>query len=1434
MKIQILVGCGLWALSRAALAQAGRVETAPPAHESGEKLGRLAPRTPDLWREKTLFAVSCAPLETQRQSQLQLIRDWPDTLHRQFALFEKYPNLIFNSPGARRYQMLREYYPADYAHLKRYANAGRWFPSGAAVEEADVWVPGLESLVRQTLYGNRFFRREWGVESQNFELPDGAGIPAALPSILAHCGLQGFSAQKSVSAGATKNFPFSVGNWVGPDGKSVIAALDWGTSGATVGEDLSQSAFWRARVEANGQKSGVFADFLRFEPSEDSARWMEKSLRANGALKIVAATGDQMFRAMSAGQKKRLPAFRGEWLATNAADSFASQAILKRWNRKNELLADAAERASVAALWLGGSKYPAPKLENSWNLLLGNQSPALLSGNATPQSTEFAWNDAILAQNGFAAALENGVATLAGGLDTRAQKGVSLVVYNPLSWAREDIVEATVRFARGVPQNVSVVGPDGKIVASQLISRANSSLKIAFLARVPSVGAAVFHVIPTRPDELNVGSAMKKRNGQIPPLKIARNFLENARFCVKINAAGDVFSIYDKKLRRETLKSALRLAFWSETPAPDFVDSAATVKIIENGPARVTLEISRLARGSRFVQRISLCDGEAGNQIDFALTMDWTTRGATLKAVFPFAAANFQATYDSQLGIVARGNQLFEVSQHQWFDLTDKNGKWGVAVLNDGNYGSDKPDENTLRLSLLHTPAHARQGYSDQTTQNFGRHQMRFSLAPHAGDWRPANAIGRAARLNQPLRAFQTTSHAGNLGKSFSFLQMSAPNVCVVALKKAEDSGEIIVRLRETHGKTVKNGCLRLAGAVISAREVDGQERSIGSAKVQNGVINIDLNAYGLRAFALKIAPPTGKLSAPISQSVTLPFDLDAISRDGDWRDGSFDEQNRTLAGEEFPARIESGNVVFRTGSSAPRAKNALRCRAQSLALPQGNWNRVYLLAASIGGDQNGEFRLGNRVISRKIGDWSGFVGAFDSRVWNGPQRENANDWTGNVGLKPGFIKTQTVAWQASHRHHPARGNEIYHRSYLFQIGFDLGGARQLVLPDNPKIRVFALSVARETAAQTTSAAPLFDDLSGRETEAPRLNFHRTFNDSARVEIQNGLYGGAGGLRYSLDGRTPTLASPLYERPFFLARSTTIAARSFDPNGVGGPTARGFFAVNDLTAPKIVAAHSDGFSPSLEARFSEPVEPFSASNAANYELIFDGAKIESALLNPDGQSVQLHLSRPINSKSQALLRAKNVADRSPRANVAIQTLFPVLLSHPVLELSAPQIFDGRGDGFSVRGAAFLPTAPSAPWTINQWVFLEKQPQEFTILGGFGDAREVRGTQRFLVKYRGAIYFLGAGADLGTDTPFDVGRWQMITLTFDGQILRIWKDGREIQSGNVVFNAAAPMARLAPPNPLSDGARFAGKIAGFSIWDKALSSEAIAALLKKSP
>ena len=1145
---------------------------------------------PDLSKQPTLYVVGYAHLDTEwRWEYPQVIDEYiRKTMEDNFRLFEKYPHYIFNFSGANRYRFMKEYFPADYAKVKKYVEEGRWFPAGSSMEEGDVNAPSAEAIIRQILYGNNWFRNEFGKASAEYMLPDCFGFPASLPTILAHSGVKGFSTQKlvwgsSADGGGVQSLertpegtPFNVGVWVGPDGESVLAGINPGSYNGDIETDLSTplpamppnpklveveqklvalqniikqerdggqtvdpkdyeerdqlreqrseltrlqkerdldrfQGDWAARVENNGKVSGVFTDYHYYgtgdiggSPREDSVKRLEAivtkgsvSLPVEGAytprgqspatppvkvgdgpVHVISSNAEQMFLNISAKQAEGLPRYTGEMELTNhSAGSLTSQAYQKRWIRHEELLADAAEKSSIAAQWLGARTYPMQRLNGAWTLAMGAHFHDIAAGTATPRSYEFAWNDDVIALNQFAGVLNNAVEGIASTLDT-ATKGVPLVVFNPLNIPREDLVEAEITFPGGMPRAVRVTSPDGKDVPAQI-----SGSKVLFVASVPSVGYAVYDV---QPSDAAAGSTST--------LQVSKDGLENEYYRVRINADGDVASIFDKLNGKEMLSAPARLAISYDNPAQwpawnmdweqeqaapkAYVSGPAQIRVVEDGPARVAVEVSRETSGSRFVQTVKLSAGDGGKRVEFGNVIDWNTRESNLKATFPLTASNVMATYNWDIGTIERPTaqpKKFEVPSHQWIDLTDMTGEYGATILTDSKNGSDKPTDNTVRLTLIRTPG-VIGGYSDQATQDLGHHEFVYGIAGHSGGWRSSQTDWQGQRLNAPLFAFETTKHEGVLGRTFSLLKVSNSRIRVLAVKKAELSDEVVVRLVELDGRPQRDVKISFNAAITGAREVNGQEQPVGSATVTEGALVTSFGAYQPRTFAFRLAAPATTVASVRSIPVPLPFNLATASNDGDRSTLGFDGKGNALPAEMLPSEIQFNDVHFQLATAKSGVPNALVAKGQTINLPAGHFNRIYVLAASANGDQKAVFQVGGTKTEVNVQDWGGFIGQWDNRQWSSV--DLANDHYGDMtGLKPGFIKRADLAWYCSHHHDAAGKNVDYSYSYLFAYEIDVpAGAKTITLPSNQNVRILAISLADENPA-VTPARPLYDVL---------------------------------------------------------------------------------------------------------------------------------------------------------------------------------------------------------------------------------------------------------------------------------------------------------------------------------------------------------------------
>jgi alpha-mannosidase len=316
--------------------------------------------------------------------------------------------------------------------------------------------------------------------------------------------------------------------------------------------------------------------------------------------------------------------------------------------------------------------------------------------------------------------------------------------------------------------------------------------------------------------------------------------------------------------------------------------------------------------------------------------------------------------------------------------------------------------------------------------------------------------------------------------KSHEYLGDSNPRIRLFALKKAENSDEIILRLVELDGKPLRDARISFAAPVSAAREVNGQEQPVGPANIVDGNLVTSFTAYQPRTFAIKLGSASAKAATMHSEPVKLDYELATASNHGTHATEGFDGHGNSLPAEMLPSELTFDDVKFQLAPAKTGVPNAVISRGQSLSLPPGQFNRLYIIAASADGDQPASFELGGKTVELNIQDWGGFIGQWDDRKWS---KSGADDDYGEMtGLKPRFIKRADLAWFDSN-HRNAAGEDVpYGYSYLFAYAIDLpAGTRTVKLPDNNKIRVLAMSVAQENA-EVWPAQPLYDALPQSET----------------------------------------------------------------------------------------------------------------------------------------------------------------------------------------------------------------------------------------------------------------------------------------------------------------------------------------------------------------
>lgn len=415
--------------------------------------GQLSAQTM-IAKKAKVYAVADAHLDTQWNWDIQTtIKEYIwNTLNQNLFLLNRYPNYIFNFEGGVKYAWMKEYYPREYELMKAFVKAGRWHVSGASWDATDTLVPSTESFIRNIMLGQEFYRKELGIESSDIFLPDCFGFGWTLPTVASHCGLIGFSSQKldwrmNPFYGESKH-PFTIGLWKGIDGASIMLAHGYYYGHRWNNEDLSNNKTlldYSKRTPLNTVYRYYGTGDMGGSPTIASVASVEKGIKGEGSLEIISATSDQLFKSYQPYDiHPELPVFDGELLMdVHGTGCYTSQAAMKLYNRQNELLGDAAERASVAAALLGTAEYPGKSLTESWQRFIFHQFHDDLTGTSIPRAYEFSWNDELLSLKQFSGILTHAVKSVANNLDTQV-KGVPIVFYNASGFETTDIVSIEI------------------------------------------------------------------------------------------------------------------------------------------------------------------------------------------------------------------------------------------------------------------------------------------------------------------------------------------------------------------------------------------------------------------------------------------------------------------------------------------------------------------------------------------------------------------------------------------------------------------------------------------------------------------------------------------------------------------------------------------------------------------------------------------------------------------------------------------------------------------------------------------------------------------------------------------------------------------------------------------------------------------------------
>jgi alpha-mannosidase len=826
---------------------------------------------------------------------------WPwtetvDVVKRTFGtaaqLMNEYPTYTYTQSAAAYNVWIAEKYPDLNERIKQQIKEGRWEVVGGMWVEPDLNMPDGESLARELLIGKRTFSDLYGVDVRIGWNPDSFGYNWQLPQIYKKAGVDYFVTQK-MSWNETNQLPLKLFWWESPDGSKVLAYFPDGYGNGDFSPVRLANDLVHARTLAPGLNDmmdlygvGDHGGGPTRSLVDEGLQWMAPDRtvprmkfgtaqsyfsdirdRISGNSPVwnyeTLASGNTHLPSPPAGQIS-IPTWKDELYLEFHRGVFTTQSDHKRNMRESEeLVLNAEKYASLA--WLDGQPYPSTELTDAWKKVVFNQFHDLAAGSGIGAIYKDAQQDYNQVRWATQEIASKSLETVATHIDTRAANpsgSVSLLIVNPLGWERTGLVEADVQMPAATSEIV-VLDSEGHVLPSQIVSSDHATTRYRLLIEAKGIPSLGYEVLRVAPGQRSVAS----------DLKASGTTLENSALRVAVDPkTGCITSIYDKKSQFETLARDTcgnELIAFQDKPKmfdawnidADFeksltrLDTADSVQLIEKGPLRAAIRVTRSWQNSKFVQDIVLYSDM--DEVNVVNDIDWHETHVLLKAAFDLAASGPTATYEIPYGTIQRPttrnnsweDAKYEVPAIRWADIGD--GQHGFSLINESKYGYDAAG-HTLRISLLRSPT------DPDPNADRGHHHFSYALYPHAGDWKQALTVRRGYEYNYKLQAAQVGAHPGSLPGKHSFFSLAAQNVVLTAVKKAEESDALILRFYEWAGK---DGDVRIQipKGATSARLANLLEQPEASAlSIENGdTITVPTHPYEIVTVKVEYRAPT-------------------------------------------------------------------------------------------------------------------------------------------------------------------------------------------------------------------------------------------------------------------------------------------------------------------------------------------------------------------------------------------------------------------------------------------------------------------------------------------------------------------------------------------------------------------------------------------------
>lgn len=683
----------------------------------------------------------------------ETIRKGARTFSTAVENMERYEDYRFGASQPQLYAWMKEYYPALYEKVKEKVKEGKFEPQGAMWVEADANISSGEALVRQILYGTKFYKDEFDFDVKNLWLPDVFGYNAALPQILKKSGIDYFMTQK-LSWSEHNKFPHHTFMWKGIDGTEVLTHM---LAEETYNGPATPKAI--KKVERDFAQSDVSENALMLfgigdgggGPSPAHIERLNREKNLSGLIPVRQEWARDFFERIDH-DTDRYPVWSGELYLEKHQGTLTTQARNKWYNRKMEL----SLRELEFALTLSGMPYDKEWLDNVWKEVLLYQFHDIIPGSSIDRVY-----DESLAR--YKVLYEQVNEKIKEAYEMVANKAGGDVLINALSWEVSRVVQTE----------------DG--------------LK---LVTVPPMGYARVD----EGEEISADEFELNADGQM---------IENTFLRVTFDEDGTISSIFDKTNEVEVLKAGTkgnRLSVYSDKG--DCWDIPITYR--DKAPEAFTLveanayldgtsavmEQKYTYHNSTLTQKIRLSATSA--RVDFETNVDWNESFKMLRTSFDVDVMAENASYEIQFGNIKRSTTdnttwdmaKFEVCGNKWADLSDHN--YGVALLNDCKYGY-RIKGSEMDLNLLRSPKYPGK-HAD-----IAQHSFTYSIYPHAGDEAEGQVALEAYELNIPVhyaKASKTTETEACCG-SFASVEGSA---IIETVKPAEAGDGVIVRLYEHTG----------------------------------------------------------------------------------------------------------------------------------------------------------------------------------------------------------------------------------------------------------------------------------------------------------------------------------------------------------------------------------------------------------------------------------------------------------------------------------------------------------------------------------------------------------------------------------------------------------------------------------------------------------